>query len=211
MSLKVITTDETHPSTYGSDDPHARLLQAIEHSSYLLPTQGPITVFIHHNTLHAFEDLTFDEAVQRGAEVFGCQPYLTETRYHDELVKGRIAFDDLRADLHKDLRNTANDTVTNSTSRLDLRLAMLQYPVWTGTSAELEYVLAESDALKRVRYDVSSATRARMIAKTRRWVIRELRGTGDTIAPGWVVELFQRFGVDGVETWEDAKWEAFSL
>ncbi len=184
MTLKVITADETHPTAYGSDDAHAKLLKAIEHSSHLLPAQGPITVFIHHNTLNAFEDLSFDEAVQRGAEVFGCQPYLTETRYRDELVKGRIAFDDLRADLHKDLRNTADDTVTNSTSRLDFRLAMLQYPVWTGTAAELEYVLAESDALKRVRSDVSSATRARMIAETRRWVIRELRGTGDTVAPG---------------------------
>ena len=30
-------------------------------------------------------------------------------------------------------------------------------------------------------------------------------------APGWVGELFQRFGIDSVETWEDAKWEAFSL
>ena len=211
VSLKVITADEAHPTSSGSEDLHAKLLHAIEHSSHLLPAQGPITVFIHHNTLHAFEDLTFDEAVQRGAEVFGCQPYLTETRYRKELTKGRIAFDDLRADLHKDLRNTANDTVTNSTSRLDLQLAMLQYPVWTGTAAELEYVLAESDALKRVRSDVSSATRARMIAETRRWVLRDLRGTGDTIAPGWFGELFHRFGIDSVETWEDAKWEALSL
>ena len=211
VSLKVITADEAHPTSSGSEDVHAKLLHAIDHSSHLLPAQGPITVFIHHNTLHAFEDLSFDEAVQRGAEVFGCHPYLTETRYRNELTKGRIAFDDLRADLHKDLRNTANDTVTNSTSRLDLRLAMLQYPFWTGTAAELEYVLAESDALKRVRSDVSSATRARMIAETRRWVIRELRGTGDTVAPGWVGELFHRFGIDCVETWEDAKWEAFSL
>ena len=46
----------------------------------LLPAQGPINVFIHHNTLHAFEDLPFDEAVKKGAQLYGCQPYLTEDR-----------------------------------------------------------------------------------------------------------------------------------
>ena len=34
-----------------------RLEQAINHAAHLLPAQGPITVFIHHNTLHAFEEL----------------------------------------------------------------------------------------------------------------------------------------------------------
>lgn len=55
-----------------------RLQHAVNHAAHLLPAQGPITVFIHHNTLHAFEDLPFTEAVRRGAEVFGCQTYLSE-------------------------------------------------------------------------------------------------------------------------------------
>ena len=56
---------------------HARLKHSIEHSAHLLPAQGPITVFIHHNTLHAFEDLSFDEGVQQGAKVFGQHSPLT--------------------------------------------------------------------------------------------------------------------------------------
>ena len=59
----------------------ARLRYAVEHAAHLLPAQGPITVFIHHNTLHAFEELPFEDAVKRGAEVFGCQPYLSEDRF----------------------------------------------------------------------------------------------------------------------------------
>src|SRR5947209_4824375 len=74
-----------------------RLRAAIDHAAHLLPAQGPITVFIHHNTLHAFEDLPFTEAVKRAARVFGCQPYLGEDRYREELGRGRIRFADLEA------------------------------------------------------------------------------------------------------------------
>ena len=61
-----------------------------ERAAHFLPAQGPITVFIHHNTLHAFEDDRFDEGVQRGAELLGCQPYLAEERFREMLSRGRI-------------------------------------------------------------------------------------------------------------------------
>src|SRR6201995_4648269 len=87
----------------GRENPRLdRLRQVIEHASHLLPAQGPITVFIHHNTLHAFEDLPFDEAVKQGARVFGCHPYLTEDRYREELRRGRIRFSTLREVLERD-------------------------------------------------------------------------------------------------------------
>src|SRR5205085_8608986 len=68
------------------------LSEVIEHVSHLLPAQGPITVFIHHNTLHAFEEWPFHEAVKKAAHVFGCHPYLSEDRYRAELARGRIRF-----------------------------------------------------------------------------------------------------------------------
>src|SRR3954451_11682872 len=86
-----------------------RLRHAVEHASHLLPAQGPITVFIHHNTLHAFEELPFTEAVKRAARVFGCHPYLTEDRYRDELRRGRIRFPELQAVLREDLGTHADE------------------------------------------------------------------------------------------------------
>src|SRR6185503_4210922 len=53
------------------------LKESLHHAAHLLPAQGPINVFIHHNTLHAFEELPFDEAVQAGGRLLGCQPYLS--------------------------------------------------------------------------------------------------------------------------------------
>src|SRR4051794_37974905 len=80
----------------GQPSPLTHLKEVIDHAAHLLPAQGPITVFIHHNTLHSFEDLPFSEAVLKGARTFGCHPYLPEDRYRQELLRGRIRFDELR-------------------------------------------------------------------------------------------------------------------
>ena len=68
----------------------AGLQRDIEHAAHLLPTQGPITVFIHHNTLHAFEDLPFDEAVVEAQTSSWREPYLSEARYRRELESGEF-------------------------------------------------------------------------------------------------------------------------
>src|SRR3954470_4481857 len=98
------------------------LREAIEHAAHLLPAQGPITVFIHHNTLHAFEDLPFTDAVQKAGEVFGCQPYLSKERYRDELARGRIRFADLEAVLREDLGTRGDESILRLGTRFELRL-----------------------------------------------------------------------------------------
>jgi uncharacterized protein YbcC (UPF0753/DUF2309 family) len=223
------------------DDAHHlhRLSEVIEHASHLLPAQGPITVFIHHNTLHAFEDLPFHEAVKKGAHVFGCQPYLSEDRYREALRRGRIRFAELQEVLEQDLGDRAREQIPCFGTRLELRLALLQYPLRTGPTEELVWYVAEANALQRVRQEVSSAVRARMIAETRRWVIRDLRvgydpapngpapdpgdspgrgnGNGASRRPkgGWVseslLELLERFGASAIENWSDQRWESFTL
>ena len=70
--------------------PDHPLLHTIDRLAHLLPAQGPISIFIHHNTLHAFEHLAFEEAVERAAMRLGREPYLAESRYRDKLASGRI-------------------------------------------------------------------------------------------------------------------------
>ena len=43
---------------------------------------------------------------------------------------------------------------------------MLQYPLRSGPTEELVWYVAEANALRRVRSEVSSAVRARLIAET---------------------------------------------
>ncbi len=211
------------PATGGEPHPSlANLRCAIDRAAHLLPAQGPITVFIHHNTLHAFEDLPFEEAVEKGARVFGCHPYLTEDRYREKLPSGRIRFGDLRVVLEEDLGERAAEPLLGLCTRIELRLAMLQYPLQTGPTEELVWYVAEKQALRRVRKEASSAVRARLIAETRRWVMRDLRG-GDESAPdrpvggpkrrasNGVAGLLERFRHSTIEEWKEDKWESFTL
>lgn len=202
----------------GPGDPLTALRHAIEHAAHLLPAQGPITVFIHHNTLHAFEDLPFDQAVARGGQVLGCEPYLPESRYRDALATGRIRADDLLAVLEDDLGLKAIDGVARLISRIELRLAMLQYPLRIGPAEELLWFVATTDALRRVRALASAAAKQKLIAETRRWVMRDLRSGGGSNGrngtngrPGWAAELFEQFPESEIETWDANIWEAVTL
>lgn len=197
-----------------------RLRQAIDHASHLLPAQGPITVFIHHNTLHAFEDLPFDEAVKKGARVFGCHPYLPEDRYREKLDRGRIRVADLNAVLHADLGARAAEPILALCTRLELRQAMLVYPLCIGPAAELRWFVAETNALSRFRREAPVAMRERLLERTRHWIMRDVRGR--ELAPGedrrahqrlqdMLGGLFSRFGASAIENWSPRTWEAFTL
>src|SRR5436190_10609103 len=150
-------------SGIASHEADARLQKIIEHAAHLLPAQGPIPVFIHHNTLHAFEDLPFSVAVEKAAGLFGCQPYMSKARYRAELARGRIRFADLQAVLQEDLGPPADQKIANLCTRFELRLAMLQYPFRYGPTEELLWFVPETDALRRVRPDVSAAWRGRLV------------------------------------------------
>ncbi len=73
--------------------------RAADHAAHLLPAQRPIEAFVHHNTLHAFEDLPFDEAVVDGGALYGAAAYLTEAEFRRAFDEGRILEADVDAAL----------------------------------------------------------------------------------------------------------------
>src|SRR5690606_2546322 len=123
------------------------LREIIERAALLLPSQGPITAFAFLNTLQALEDRPFHEGLVYGAQVYNCQPYLSEERYHAEMDRDRIGVDDLAALLREDLQLDLESSVGPLGKRLDLRMAMLQYPLSAGPDAEMHWFIAETDAL----------------------------------------------------------------
>ncbi len=186
----------------------------IEHAAHLLPSQAPIQVFVHHNTLHAFEDLPFAEALQKGAATFGCHAYLPEDRYRQKLAVGRILAQDLSAELIDDLGDDADHLIGFLGTRYHLRLAMLQHPLRHGPDAELRWLIAETDALRHFRSEAPADVREQMIVETRRWVMRDLRRNGTSGEPGLrelTNDLFEQFHESQIEQWSLPTWETFTL
>jgi uncharacterized protein len=199
---------------HGDASLHDKLAHLIEHATHFLPSQGPIRVFIHHNTLHAFEHLPFHEAVKRGGATYGCHPYLPEDRYRQKLSRGRILFEDLAAVLIEDLGEDGDRLLGFLGTRYHLRLAMLQHPLRLGPDSELRWLIAETEALSQFRSETPFQVREQMIERTRRWVMRDLRSgpaaDGHHIRET-LASLFERFGESQIEQWSEQTWEAFTL
>lgn len=210
-----MTTVEFDTTASSEDDTrveHAELQHLIEHAAHFLPAQGPITVFVHHNTLHAFEHLDFDQGVQAGGRLFGCHAYLPEQRYRAELECGRFRVADIEAVLLEDLRDDADILVANFGTRYALRLAMLQFPLQSGSPAELRWLVAETDALRKFREEVPKSVRWQMIAKTRKWLERNLAATGDEcVASPLLDELAEQFDLSAASEWDARTTEIFVL
>lgn len=79
------------------------LNEALAYARHLLPTQGPIQDFIHHNTLHAFQDQPFEKAVLLARDVYGGQAYMPLSYYRNAFQKGRISERQLRLSLHREM------------------------------------------------------------------------------------------------------------
>ncbi len=214
-----MTATQTEAPTAGTEiAERTDLIEIIEHAAHLLPSQGPITVFVHHNTLHAFEHLQFDQGVKAGGRLFGCHAYLPEDRYRQKLQRGRIRVADLSAVLIDDLGDEADRLVANFGTRYALRLAMLQFPLRTGSGAELRWLIAETDALRLFREEVPNETRSQMIAETRHWVMHHLKNDGANKATSESVpssrpfaECLESFDSRPSESWSEKAWEAFTL
>ena len=149
-----------HGSRSSDASPPHPLARVIDRLAHLLPAQGPISIFIHHNTLHAFEHLPFEEAVERAAGRLGCEPFLAESRYRDKLASGRILARDVETLLREHLGDRAASDVAGAGSRLDLWRALVLHGVPAADGRELSWILEETAALSRFRTDVPASARA---------------------------------------------------
>ena len=177
---------------------HHRLRQAIGQAAHVLPRQGPIGVFVHHNTLHAFEDLPFEEAVVEAAHRFGAEPYMAESAYRAELARGRIRLEDIDAVLDSE----PDALVFPRLSRRSLRRAMITPGVREFDAATVLWRTEQGDLARDFR---QPALRALFDACLERAVAHEddrppPRPVDEVIHP-WLIRLCAVFLDQGMAYW----------
>ncbi|HEX4229451.1 MAG TPA: DUF2309 domain-containing protein [Bryobacteraceae bacterium] len=182
----------------------ARLRQAVNHAAHLLPMQGPIGVFVHHNTLHAFQNLPFEEAVIQSAQIFGAEPYMSEAAYRSELSRGRIRLEDVDAVL----KSEPDEMVFPRLSRRSLRQAMMAPGVREFDAATIVWRAEQGDLAKDFRQPALRGLFAACFART---VAHEqeppaARPVDEVIHP-WLIRLCAEFLDQGIAYWPMPKRE----
>jgi uncharacterized protein YbcC (UPF0753/DUF2309 family) len=160
--------------------------------------QGPIGVFVHHNTLHAFQHLPFERAVIEASRLFATEPYMPEAAYRAELTRGRIQLDDINAVLDSE----PDYPVFPELSRRSLRLAMMVPGVREFDAATIMWRAEQGDLARDFR---QAALRALFEACFARTVAHEeessTRRPVDEIIHPWLIRLCSVFLDQGMAYW----------
>lgn len=148
------------PESQSSTDVRKRVLDIIEHAAHFLPAQAPLQAFVHHNTLHAFEHLPFDEALARASELFGTESYQTEQAFAGHLASGRITSSDIESVLA--LEEGLSDPLwENGPTRLELWRRRLLYVFDVPEAQTIAWIISEGEPFKALHPSIPPVAKAR--------------------------------------------------
>ena len=150
----------------------AHMLQVIEHFEHVLPGQAAIKDFVHHNTLHGFQQLPFPQALASAHKVTGSYGYLPEEQFRRYYQEGRITREDLERILNDDPDLDSGEVLFTADSepilRRDILLAALTRPLKPVTGCQLNWQIEERHALRAFQPDIGEASRSRLLAAAAR-------------------------------------------
>ena len=175
-----------------------KLCQAVERAAHLLPMQGPIGVFVHHNTLHAFEDRPFERAVIEASRLFGAEPYMAEAAYRAELARGRIHLEDIDAVLASE----PDAVIFPRLTRHSLRRAMIAPGVREFDAATILWRAEQGDLAEDFRHPALKALFDACFARAtaHEEEITTPRPVDEIIHP-WLIRLCSVFLDQGMAYW----------
>ena len=131
------------------DSARERIADIVAKTAALLPTQGPIDVFVAQNILQGFEDHPFEAALVEAAHVFGTEPFLPESTYRDKLASGRIHRADLEVVLDAELGAEGSRSLADGRVQLrEILLALLENPVHQEDDVAVRWTLTEHEPFR---------------------------------------------------------------
>jgi len=156
-----------HTSTQRT--PQEQLLDLLDEFSHILPAQAPIKDFVHHNTLHGFQHLKFQDALKTTHELTGAYGYQSQAQFRDHYKQGRITNTDLDTVLDKDKSLQANEAVFETDSgrifRRDIYRVGLLFPLKGISPCQFNWQVDEAHALDKIQRDVSEDARSSILER----------------------------------------------
>lgn len=143
-----------------------RILHELDH---VLPGQAPILDFVHHNTLHGYQHLPFEEALAAAERLTGICGYQPESEFRGYYRQGRISDADLSAGLRNYVDFNLDDIVCTvrgkKIHREDVYRIALLFDLEPITESQLNWNIDELGALDRVQDDVPKAVRTFLLGE----------------------------------------------
>ncbi len=151
-------------------DQRGRIIAALNHLDHVLPGQGPIHEFVHHNTIHGFQHFPFEKALEEYEALTGTYGYLPEIQNRALYQQGRITDADLSAALAHAQELQAGDDVFHSEKltikRKDIYKVALLHDLQSVTRSQLSWQIEELNALEKIQEDVPDQPRNRMLLQS---------------------------------------------
>lgn len=136
---------------------------ALQHLDHVLPGQGPILNFVHHNTLHGYQHLPFEEALAACEALTGISGYLPESKFREFYRKERIGENDLSEALLHDLQTAGEQILLGIPGRKIIRKEIyriaLLYDLQAITISQLNWNVQELNVLDAPQADLPEAIR----------------------------------------------------
>nr|MBA3570129.1 DUF2309 family protein [Pyrinomonadaceae bacterium] len=170
-----------------TDEMRHHLEHEVEHFSHLLSSQGPMTTFIHHNTLHGLQHLPFEEAIAEATRILGGRGYFSNEEYRAFYRRGRIADEDIEAALEARPALAGTEVIATIGERLitsgEVFRTHLLYGIDAIEPAQWRFEVCEREACRRFRGDVPKEARTVLLSKAKTDLARSL----DRIGRDWTL------------------------
>ena len=151
----------------GPTTPRERMETLIHHLEHVLPGQAPIRDFVHHNTIHGYQHLSFPEALSAARRASGNNGYLPQERFREFYGQGRIERADLDGVLSENEDLACDEelamTVDGPVRRLDVYRTALLHDFPSITSCQLGWQIEEMKSLTALQPDIPGEARERLL------------------------------------------------